>query len=254
MSAGGGTRLTGRRAIVTGASSGIGADTARAFVHEGASVALMERREHLLDDLARELGDGAVSIGVDVRDPDAVARAVAEADSQLGGLDVVVNSAGVDMPAALADLDAAEWRRVIDVNLSGSFYVAREAALRMMASGGGSIVNLGSELSSIGMGMYVHYCASKAGVIGMTRAMAAELAPTVRVNAVCPGPVDTPMMDAELEFLGGTEAIRAEAFARVPMGRFATPEEVAASIVYVVADAPFATGMALALDGGTTVV
>lgn len=254
MTAAGGGRLTGRRAIVTGASSGIGAATARAFVGEGASVALMARREDLLEGLARELGDCALSIGVDVSDPDAVARAVAHAYERLGGLDVAVNCAGVDGPAALADLDAAEWRRVIDVNLSGSFYVARESALRMVAAGGGAIVNVGSELSFIGMGLYVHYCASKAGVIGMTRAMAAELAPTVRVNAVCPGPVDTPMMDAELEWFGDVEATREAAVARVPLRRFASSEEVAASIVYLVADAPFATGMALALDGGTTAV
>jgi NAD(P)-dependent dehydrogenase (short-subunit alcohol dehydrogenase family) len=158
------------------------------------------------------------------------------------------------MPTPLEDLEPEGWREVIDINLSGTFHVAREAGLRMLDDAGGVIVNVGSELSSIGMGQYSAYCASKFGVIGLTKALAAELAPTVRVNVVCPGPIDTPMMDAEIEWYPDPEATRREAIERVPLKRFAQPEEVAGAIRFLAFEAPFATGAVLPLDGGTTMV
>jgi NAD(P)-dependent dehydrogenase (short-subunit alcohol dehydrogenase family) len=142
----------------------------------------------------------------------------------------------------------------IAVNLLGTFYIARAAALHMMERDGGTIVNVGSELSHIGMPLYVPYCASKAGVIGLTKSMAAELAPKVTVNAICPGPVDTPMMEAEIQWFGGTDKVRRDVTERVPLKRLASPEEVAVAILFLAADAPFATGATLALDGGTTAV
>jgi NAD(P)-dependent dehydrogenase (short-subunit alcohol dehydrogenase family) len=246
--------LDGRVALITGASSGIGAATARAFVREGARVALVARRPEPLDAVAGELGDAAIAIPADVADPDQVRDAVDRAEDRLGRLDIAVNSAGVAWPVALDKLDPAAWRAVIDVNLSGSFYIAREAGLRMARRGGGDIVNVGSELSVMGMSWYVAYCASKAGVLGLTRALAAELAPAVRVNAICPGPVDTPMLDAEFETFGDADQARADTVQRVPLKRLAAAEEVAAGIVYLVAPTTFATGTALALDGGTTMI
>jgi NAD(P)-dependent dehydrogenase (short-subunit alcohol dehydrogenase family) len=244
--------LAGRVALVTGASSGIGAAAARALAAAGAAVALLARRREPLEALAAELGeDAALPLVADVADSDQVDAAVAATVERFGRLDAVVNSAGVSIPASLADTDDTTWRAVIDANLSGSFFVARAAAPHM--GEGGSIVNVGSELSQIGMEMYVAYCASKAGVIGLTKALAVELAPRVRVNAVCPGPVDTPMLAAEFELFGVEEAL-AETLARVPMGRLANAEEVAAAILYLTADAPYATGTALALDGGATAV
>lgn len=124
----------------------------------------------------------------------------------------------------------------------------------MSAAGGGAIVNVGSELSSIGMALYAPYCASKFGVVGLTKALAAELAPRVRVNVVCPGPIDTPMMDAELEWYPDPGATRREAIERIPLKRFATAEEVVDAIRFLAFDAPFATGAVLPLDGGTTMV
>jgi NAD(P)-dependent dehydrogenase (short-subunit alcohol dehydrogenase family) len=155
---------------------------------------------------------------------------------------------------SLDDLDAAAWRRVIDVNLSGTFYVARESALRMRAAGGGVIINIGSDLASMGAANFVHYCAAKAGVVGMTRGMAAELAPTVRVNAVCPGPIDTPMMEAQLQLTDDPHAAREASMSCVPLRRFASPEEVAAAVRFLAVEAPFATGTVMALDGGTSAV
>jgi NAD(P)-dependent dehydrogenase (short-subunit alcohol dehydrogenase family) len=244
--------LAGRVALVTGASSGIGAAAARALAAAGAAVALLARRREPLESLAAELGeDIALPLVADVADSGQVATAVEATVARFGRLDAVVNSAGVVMPAALADTDDGAWAAQIDANLSGSFFVAREAVPHL--GEGGSIVNVGSELAAIGMEMYVAYCAAKAGVIGLTRALAAELAPAIRVNAVCPGPVDSPMLAAEFE-LFGAEAAVAETLARVPLGRLGRVEEVAAAILYLTADATFATGTILALDGGTTAV
>lgn len=245
-------RLAGKRALVTGASSGIGEAVARRFAAEGARVALVARRADVLQGLAKELGSGAIALQADVAEPDQVAKAVRSAVQQLGGLDIVVNAAGVDGPASLRDMTPDVWRRVIDINLSGTFYVAREAALHMLEAGSGTIINVGSELSFMGMGLYVHYCASKAGVIGLTKALAVELAPTVTVNAICPGPVDTPMMEAEIAWFPDPAAARQGSIDRVPMKRWASPEEVATAIVFLAADAPYATGTLLSLDGGTT--
>ncbi|MDQ6830449.1 MAG: SDR family oxidoreductase [Gemmatimonadota bacterium] len=224
------------------------------FVAEGAVVALLARRAERLAELAAELGEAVRPFPVDVADPIAVAAAVASADETLGGLDIVINAAGVSDPTPLEDLHAKTWQRTIDINLSGSFYVAREAALRMMAADGGVIVNVGSELSSLGMAECVHYCASKAGIVGMTKALAAELAPKVRVNVVCPGPIDTPMIHAELALSPDPAEARREAIDRVPLKRLATPEEVVSAIRFLAVDAPYATGAVLPLDGGITVV
>ena len=246
-------RLAGKAALVTGASSGIGAATARLLAQQGAAVALLSRPSDRLDALAAEL-DGAIGIAADVSQHAQVADAVARAERELGPLELVVNSAGIAWPIPLAELEPERWREVIDVNLSGSFYVAREAGLRMAATGrGGSIVNLGSELSVLGMAMFVAYCTSKAGLLGLTKALAAELAPHVRVNAVCPGPVETPMMFNAHDAQADPQAAYAHTRGRVPLGRFGTPEEVAEAIVWLALDATLATGAILHLDGGTTV-
>jgi NAD(P)-dependent dehydrogenase (short-subunit alcohol dehydrogenase family) len=245
-------RLDGKVAVVTGGSSGIGAAAARRFAREGARVAIIARRRSLLEGFAAEIG--ALPIVADVSDGSQVNAAMRTVTEELGDPDIVVNSAGVCVPTSLRDTDEQVWRRHIDVNLSGSFHVARDAGLTMAAGRGGTIINVGSELSSMGMAMYVAYCAAKAGVIGLTRSLAAELAPKVTVNAICPGPVDTPMLRAEFAHFGDGETVAAEAIGRVPLRRFATADEVAAGIHYLAVDAPYATGTTLELDGGTTAV
>ena len=255
-------RLSGKRVLVTGASSGIGAATARLFASEGASLALVGRRREPLEALAAELGKGRVlAIPADVTVPAEVTAAVDRAWSRLGGLDALVNCAGIAVPTRLEDLTPALWQATIDVNLSGTFYVSREAGLRMAAAGSGTIVNISSELGHVfGMPTHAAYCASKAGVVGLTKALAAELAPNVTANTVCPGPVDTPMLDAALEQycalygVADREQARTATVERIPLRRLATPEDVAQAILYLVADAPFATGATLELDGGTTAV
>jgi|SRR5579875_2447552 len=246
--------LSGARVLITGASSGVGLAAARQFAAEGARVGLLARRADLLGEIADSLGPAAHAFPVDVADPDAVASRVEAAEAALGGLDVTVNAAAVVEPLSLEAMGADAWRQVIDVNLSGSFYVARESALRMRAAGAGVIINIGSDLASMGAANFVHYCAAKAGLVGMTRGMAAELAPVVRVNAVCPGPIDTPMMDAQLALAPDPAAAREASKQAVPLGRFASPEEVVAAVRFLAVDAPFATGTVMALDGGTTAV
>ena len=250
-----GKRLEGKRAIITGASSGVGKASAKLFVEEGAKVGLIARRAEALQEVAGALGPAAFHHTADIADDRAVATAVDALAGELGGIDIVLNSAGMDGPAPLKDLTPEVWRRQIDVNLSGTFYVTREAVLRMQEQGGGGcVINIGSELSLVGMGIFSHYCASKFGVVGLTKALAHELAPDIRVNCICPGPIDTPMMDAELAWFPDPEATRKGAIERVPLKRFASPEEVARAVLYFAADATYATGSIFSLDGGTTAV
>jgi 3-oxoacyl-[acyl-carrier protein] reductase len=244
--------LAGRRALITGASSGIGAATARRFVAEGASVALLARRRAELDELASELG--AATITVDVRDSTQVARAVGAAHDALKGLDVAVNCAGVARQTPLAETDDASWEEMINVNLRGTFFVCREAGPRMAREDGGAIVNLGSDLSVVGLGNWAPYCAAKFGILGLTKSLAAELAPKVTVNAVCPGPVDTPMLAGLLAANPDPDAAMEQTIGRVPLHRVAQPEEVASAILFLVNGGRFATGSALMLDGGSTAV
>jgi NAD(P)-dependent dehydrogenase (short-subunit alcohol dehydrogenase family) len=164
-----------------------------------------------------------------------------------------VNAAGIADPRPLSELDPDAWARTIDINLSGSFYPCRAVARRLRAAGeGGSIVNVGSELSSFGLSGYVAYCASKFGVVGLTKALAAELAPDIRVNVLCPGPVDTPMLDAELHLADDPDEARRQENARPPLGRIAQPGEIADAAVWLLIEARFATGALVPIDGGTT--
>ena len=251
-------KLTGNRVLITGATSGVGKAAAELFVAEGATVGLIARRADALKDIVATLAKGsagrAMALPADVADDRAVAAVVDQFAKAHGGIDIAVNSAGIDGPSSLQDLTPEIWRRQLDVNLSGTFYLAREAGLRMMAGDGGVIINLGSELALVGMGLYAHYCASKFGVVGLTKALAHELAPKVRVNCICPGPIDTPMMDAELEWFPDPVATRKMAIDRVPLKRFATAEEIARAILFFAADAPFATGSVFSIDGGTTAI
>ena len=246
-------RLTGHKALIVGASSGVGLETARLFAKEGAELTLVGRSKEKLAAAAAELDGCHVIIG-DVGDVDECNSIVSLAVDKMGGLDSLVYTAGLCEPCSLSDMSVASFKAHLDINLTGNFIVARAAALYMAEHGGGAIVNLASELAHVGMQNYVHYCAAKAGVLGLTRALAAEMAPNVRVNALSPGPVDTPMLAAEIAWFGGTQDVIAGAINRVPLKRFASPAEIARAILFLVADATYATGSVLSLDGGTTIV
>ena len=238
--------LAGKRVVVTGGASGIGAAIVARFLEEGARVAVIDRDAAAGRALAQEQLGLAGVVPADVSDAAAVAAAFRELDGLLGGVDVAINNAGISLRHDFLNITPEEWRRVIGVDLDGVFYVAQQAARRMLAGGGGVILNMGSTSGMNGYPRYADYNAAKAGVIELTRTMALELAPTIRVVAVCPGYVWTPMQEAEY-----TPAMKAAVDAKIPLRRHARPEEIAALYAFLASDeAPYITGHPVIIDGG----
>jgi NAD(P)-dependent dehydrogenase (short-subunit alcohol dehydrogenase family) len=237
-------RFTGRRALVTGAGSGIGAAVARGLHAEGADVVLADTAGDRVQALAAELGDRAEGLTLDVRDEDAVSGAVA-------GLDVLANVAGIGSTTNAPDTPLEVWENVFAVNARGTFLCCKHAIPSMIERGGGTIVNIASVAGMIGLPNRVAYSASKGAVIALTRALAIDhVRQGIRVNAVCPGTVDSPWVRRLVEDVGESlDTLRA----RQPMGRLGTPEEVAQAVLYLASDAAaFVTGSGLVIDGGLT--
>ncbi len=238
--------LQDKRVLITGGAGGIGTAMAARFLEEGARVVVLDHDDAALERIERKLPALSASIRADVSDAADVARAFGELDGLMGGLDVLINNAGISIRHRFMDISPQEWRQVMDVNLNGVFYVAQQAARRMLAGDGGVIVNMGSTNGLMGYHYYADYNASKAGVIELSRSMALELAPTVRVNAVCPGYILTPMQEAEYtpEMLHACER-------KLPLGRLGRPEDVAALFAFLASDdANFITGQCFVIDGG----
>ena len=242
--------LAGRRALVTGSTRGIGLAVARAMAEAGARVAVNSRDATAVATVARELGGGAVGIAADLGRPEGCARLVEEAIERLDALDILVNNAGMAMAAESVELGAADWQRTIDLDLSAVFYCSQAAARHMLARQGGSIVNVASLQAFAPLARRVAYAAAKGGVVALTKSLASEWAPHVRVNAVAPAYVATPMVEALVrEGRLDPSAIRA----RTPLARLARPEEIAATIVFLASDASsYVTGETLMVDGGWT--
>jgi len=246
-----------RRALVTGAASGIGLEVARRLAAGGVSVSMLDRNEEPLRAAAAQLGEHAHPIRVDVTSAVEVREAVAEAVAALGGLDTVVICAGIIHVKPLAEVTEEDWDRTMDVNIKGAFLVCQAAAPHLVASGRGRIVMISSDAGKRGVPWLHAYSASKFGVVGLTEALAGELAPSVTVNCVCPVGVPTTGMGQML--LGwksretGQQAEEVlEGIARsIPMRRNATTEDVAESVLFFVSEgASFLTGIALDVDGG----
>jgi meso-butanediol dehydrogenase / (S,S)-butanediol dehydrogenase / diacetyl reductase len=245
--------FTGKRVLVTGGARGIGAATAAAFQARGARVAIGARSAASFDAFVGKHGtEGYVPALGDVGDRAGACAVVAAAIAALGGLDILINSAGIFVEHRIEDVTEADWTEMMRINLGGTFFCS-QAALPALEASGGNIVNLASDAGLIGFPLGVVYCATKGGVVNMTRAMAIELACRVRVNCVCPGYVDSEMVHKAAVASGDAERYLATAKNTLPMKRMATLEEVAAAILYFASDeASFTTGAALPIDGGGT--
>jgi NAD(P)-dependent dehydrogenase (short-subunit alcohol dehydrogenase family) len=244
-----GPRLAGRRIVITGAGSGIGKAVAELFAAHGATLALLDLNIDAATPIAQRCG--GIAVQVDVANEASVVAAIEMAAARLGGIDGVVNAAGVISVGSLEDTDLQSWRRQIDINLTGPYLVCRAALPWLRQASGATIVNIASAQAFRPVGASCAYAASKAGVLNFTKALAGELAPAIRANVVCPGIVDTPMV-AQVSRDAGNPA-STPTLKDYPLGRMAQPQEIANAILYLTSDeSSYVTGAALAVDGGRT--
>lgn len=243
-------RLDGKRIIVTGAASGIGKGVAQACVAEGAQVVIADFNAALGRQAAAAMGAGFVAC--DVSDEQSVVSMLGEAVALMGGLDGLVNNAGMQKAGPIAQTSVADWDALMGVNVRGVFLATREAIPHLKAAGGGSIVNTASLAAKRGGPGIGAYAASKGAVMAFTTATALELAKDgIRANSICPGFIDTPFNNPAIGFMGGREAQAELVKTMVPLGRQATPEEVAPMYVYLLSnESGYVTAQALSIDGG----
>ncbi|MBV8887314.1 MAG: SDR family oxidoreductase [Chroococcidiopsidaceae cyanobacterium CP_BM_RX_35] len=247
---------TGKVAFVTGAANGIGRATALAFAREGANVVVADVSEQGNQETARmieDLGGRAIAVKCDLTRTEDVKAALDKTIETFGRLDFAFNNAGVEQKmVATAELDEAEWDRIVNTDLRGVFLCLKHEIPLMQKLGGGAIVNTSSGAGVKGFKGQAAYVAAKHGVVGLTRAVALDyVAQNIRINAMCPGNIDTPMMDRHS---GGTPEGREQVISQEPIGRLGQPEEIANAVVWLCSDASsFAVGHALIIDGGQTV-
>lgn len=240
--------LENKKVLITGGASGIGAAAAERFLQEGAIVVVLDRDRIGCERIKEEHPDILAVLQADVSNPDELTRAFDELDNVVGNIDVLINNAGISIRHSFMEITEEEWRKVLAVNLDGVFYVSQRVAHRMLGSAGGVIVNVGSTNGLVGYPFYADYNVSKAGVIELTKSMALELAPDIRVVAICPGYVMTPMQQAEY-----SEEMLEAVNSKIPLGRHAEPKEIAALMAFLASDeAPYISGQPIVIDGGET--
>lgn len=242
--------LTGKTALITGASGGIGAEIARALHKQGAVVALSGTRREALDALAAELGERTHVLPADLSQPEEAARLIADAEAALGKVDILVNNAGLTKDGLAMRMSDADWEKVLNVDLAAPFRLIRAAMKFMLRRKAGRIINIGSIVGTTGNPGQANYCAAKAGLIGLTKSLAQEVASRgITVNLVAPGFIETPMTDAL------TDAQRADLSGKIPLGRLGTPRDIAAAVVYLAAEeAGWVTGATLHINGGMAMI
>jgi NAD(P)-dependent dehydrogenase (short-subunit alcohol dehydrogenase family) len=252
-------RLSRKVALITGGGTGIGRACALAFAREGAKVAAAGRRKEPLDAVVREIeeanGKGtAIAVTCDVSQTAAVAAALFQAEQHFGHLDTIINNAGAVVVATAEHTSDEDWQKVLAANLTGTFLVSRAALHPLRRAGGGSIVNIGSVLGLVARKQRAAYCAAKAGVSGLTRAMAIDHArDKIRVNCICPTIVETELGMQSIRQAPDAETEIQRRIAEIPIGRMGTPEDVAFMAVYLASDeASWVTGASFPLDGGVT--
>jgi len=248
-------RLTGKAALVTGGGSGIGRASCVLFAREGARVAVADWRHDAAEEtvtLIRTAGGEALAMSGDVAIAADVERMVKQAVAQFGRLDVLMANAGQALVADVLETDEAEWDRVLGINLKGCFLCAKAALPHLIRAGGGSIILTASQLAFVGAERFAAYAASKGGALNLARAMALDYARHgVRVNALCPGAVETPLLLDQFADQAGPQGSLADLVALHPLGRLARPEEIANAALFLASDeSSFVTGLALVVDGG----
>jgi NAD(P)-dependent dehydrogenase (short-subunit alcohol dehydrogenase family) len=250
-------RLSGKVALITGGGTGIGRACALAFAREGAKIAVAGRRTEPLEAVAHEIeaaGGKALALICDVTQRASVVAALSQSEQHFGRLDTIVNNAGAVVVATAEHTSDEDWQKVIATNLTGTFLVSRAALPLLRNAGGGSIVNIGSVLGLVARKERAAYCAAKAGVSGLTRAMAVDHAKDrIRVNCICPTIVETELGMQSIRQAPNAEAEIQRRIAEIPIGRMGMPEDVALMAVYLASDeASWVTGASFPLDGGVT--
>lgn len=242
--------LKDKKALVTGATGGLGAEIARALHKQGASIVISGTRKEKLDALAKELEDRVHVVPCDLSSPESTAKLIPEAEAVLGGLDILVNNAGLTQDGLMLRMSDDQWSKVIEVNLSSVFRLSREAIKGMMKRRVGRIINITSIVGVTGNAGQVNYAASKAGLIGLSKSLAAEVASRgITVNCIAPGFIESPMTDVL------NDKQREKILSEIPQGEIGSPQDIAAGVVYLASDeAKYVTGQTLHINGGMAMI
>lgn len=242
--------LKGKKALITGATGGLGAEIARALHQQGAEIAISGTKREKLEELAREFQDRIHVISCDLSNIESTQRLIPEAEAALGGLDILVNNAGMTHDGLILRMSDEQWSKVIDVNLSAVFRLSREAIKGMMKQRSGRIINITSIVGVTGNAGQTNYAASKAGIIGLAKSLAAEVATRgITVNCIAPGFIESPMTTVL------NDKQREKAINEIPQGKIGSPKDIAAGVVFLASEeAGYITGQTLHINGGMTMV